>query len=322
MDKNIQKYPIREIKENVISKTGYRALFLLRLLLTDSYTREELTEIFAQDPLIGKDLSEDTITNTINALRQVGCIIPKPNKKNNFKYSITLHPFSLKISETNALYLHELRKGVISTGDWQLIDAVNNLYNKLAEFIPDKYTKELIKTKHPLRDVDKKVLQDLILATKQKSTVEIRYYSAKNGWEELSFIPDFIEFENEKLYVWGYSYKYNEISYLRIDKIKAVTQNTYRSNKEVYEKYLKMVKRVRYELKGLASHTFSENRFERIISKTESTIIVEAEVYSEFNFIQKLLSYGPDCKIIEPEEYKSKFVEILKNIRAKYEESI
>ncbi len=315
------KSPIRDIKENVISKTGYRALFLLRLLLTSSYTREELSEIFAKDSFIGKDLSDDTITNTINTLRSAGCIIPKPNKKNNFKYSITSHPFSLKISESNAFYLHELRKGVIATGDWQLIDSVNNLYKKLAGFISDKYALELLTTKHPLKDIDKKVLQDLIIATKQKCTVNIHYRSAKNGWEDLSFLPDFIEFENEKLYVWGYSYKYENIGYLRIDKIKSVTQIEYGNNKEIYEKYLGLIKKVRYALTGLALHTFQENRFEHIISKSDSTIIIEASVYSEFNFIQKLLSYGAECKIIAPQEFKDKFVKILKSIRAEYEKN-
>lgn len=313
--------PKREIKENVISKTGYRALFLLRLLLTQSYSRDELTAIFANDPFIGKDLSEDTITNTINALRNAGCIIPKPNKKNNFKYSITSHPFSMTISANNAMYFHELRKGIIAIGDWQLIESVNNLYSKLADFVEDKYSKELLTKKHPLRDINKKVLQDLIIATKKKVTVTLCYRSArKNELESLKFLPDFIQFENEKLYVWGYSYHYENIGYLRIDKIKSVNFVDYSDNTTVYEKYLNLVKKVRYALTGLSSHTFQESRFEKIIKRDEFSILVEASVYSEFNFIQKILSYGQECKIIGPEDFKKHLVKILKDIRAGYDD--
>lgn len=307
-----------EAKEATISKTGYRALFLLRLLMEGSKTRDEIAEAFSKDPLIAKDLSKDTVTNTVNALRLAGCVITRPNMRTEFKYILTEHPFSIRISKSQVAYLQELRKGVISFCDWQLIDGVNKFYNKICCFVQDDKAREQLKSNHPLKKIDQKVLTDLVRYAKSKKTVNLVYNSAKNGMETLSFIPDFIQFESDKLYVWGYSFKYDNIGYLRIDKIKSVDIIDFSDNSEILDKYFSKITKVTYKLIGESALMFMENRQEKILRKITNGLLIEANVYSEFNFIQKLLSYGADCTIIGPTDFKVKFINIIKELRAGY----
>ena len=99
----------KNTNKTAVSKTGYRALYLLRLLITAPRSREEILAAFERDIVIAKDkkLSKDTVTNTINTLKACGCDIKRPNSKNGFKYELVSHPFSPGINRTQFQYLQE-----------------------------------------------------------------------------------------------------------------------------------------------------------------------------------------------------------------------
>lgn len=282
-------------------------------------TRDDLIELFQNDRIINKKLSPDTITNTINALKAAGCVIGKSNFRTDYRYVLHEHPFSVNILETQVRYLQDLRMNIITFGDWQLIEAVNVLYEKISKLVKDDDLKREMKENHPFKDINKKVLYDLIRFSKVKKTVDVRYRSSKNGEESFGFIPDFIQFENEKLYIWGYSYKYQNIGYLRVDKIDSVHVIDFHDNSHILEEYYKKIPKVRYSLKGHSCYLFQEDRLQKVVRKTKNHLLIEATIYSEFNFMQCILSYGADCKIISPVEFKDKFIETVKKIRANYE---
>lgn len=309
----------KEPKEASISKTGYRALLLFRLLLESPKTRDEIIEIFTKDPFIGKDLSKDTITNTANALRDCGCLIARPNMRTDFRYVLSDHPFAIKISKRHGQYLQNLRKSIISYGEWEKIEQLNRLYIKIAEFAQDTETRDMLLYNRPLKDIDDEILRDVVRYAKSKKTVNFSYNSPKNGIEDLKFIPDFIQFENDKLYVWGYSFKYDNIGYLRIDKIKSVNIISFEKNDKIFEEYRNKITKATYSLHDYCAQIFVESEHEKIIKKTKSKILVEATVYSEFNFLQKILSYGPDCALHEPQDLRTKFIDMVKNLRAAYD---
>jgi predicted DNA-binding transcriptional regulator YafY len=58
--------------------------------------------------------------------------------------------------------------------------------------------------------------------------------------------------------------------------------------------------------------------YEKIIEKTDEKFIVEATVTNTFALKQRLLELGPNCKIIEPEDIKNRFVQLLKDMKAGY----
>lgn len=307
--------------ENNISKTGYRALFLLLKLIEGPKTTEELISLVSVDPILKNDISKDTITLTVNTLRKAGCVIIRPTWKSGSKYILKAHPFNRKLTYENIITLQTLRENISTLGDWQLLIHVNKFYAKIAHLAPDADTKDLLLYKHALKDIDYKVLNELILYSKLKKTVNFCYDCPKHGLEDIDFVPEKITFENEKLYVWGYHKKHDTVCFLRIDRISQVCLLT---DINIEEKCLlpeENTGSITYKLKGYSAMMYSENNNEVIIcsdSKSEYPLTIRAYVNNRFNFFQRLLSYGTDCVIYSPESAKKDFVRILKNIKEGY----
>lgn len=305
-----------------ITKTGYRALFLIMQLIQKPLSRDELVEILEADPIIKKDLSKDTITNTINTLRKAGCIISRPTQKTNNKYVLKSHPFNVLLSKEQIDALQTFRNCVVSNGDWRFLVYLNNLYLKISKFAPDEQSREILCTKHPFNEISLDIINNLLLFIKTKRKAVFVYKSPKHGLENLEFSPEYITFENEKLYVWGHNLKYDSFGYLRIDKIKEINTDLYKAPKASDDGFIKTSVDVEYVLKGYSAKTFIANEYEQIqetLSDGEYSLKILATVNNEFNFYQRILSFGADCKILTPDSVKNEFVEILKSIKAGYE---
>lgn len=307
--------------ENNLSKTGYRALFLLLKLIEGPKTTEELISLVSVDPILKNDISKDTITLTVNTLRKAGCVIVRPTWKSGSKYILKAHPFNTKLTYENIAALQTLRESISTLGDWQLLILVNKLYAKIAHLAPDSDSKDLLLYKHALKNVDYQVLNELILYSKLNKTVNFCYDCPKHGLEDIDFTPEKITFENEKLYVWGYHQKHNKVSFLRIDRI---SQVCLLNDTKIEEKCIPPEENtggITYKLKGYSATMYSENNNEVIIysdSKSEYPLTIRAYVENRFNFFQRLLSYGTDCVITAPESAKRDFVRVLRDIKEGY----
>lgn len=308
----------KNLNENSnITKTGYRALFLLSQLIKQPLSRNELIEILEQNPIIDKDLSKDSITITINTLRKAGCIISRPSQKTDNKYVLKSHPFGIHFNKIQIKALQTFKEGVIARENWQLVFHLNNLFSKISDLAPDKASAEILNSNHPFNDIDIDILNTLILFIKTHKRAKFIYKSPRHGLEELEFSPEYITFEHQKLYIWGHNLKYDNFGYLRIDKIKEITTPIYTAPKSE-QNYTQQVVEAEYLLQGVCAQTFKCNEYEEIIEKDESSIKVRAYVKNKFNFYQRILSFGTDCKLLSPKSVQKEFLKILKNIKAGY----
>lgn len=309
----------KELNENHnITKTGYRALFLLMQLIKQPLSRDELIELVEENPILNKDFSKDTITNTINTLRKSGCIISRPSQKTQHKYVIKTHPFGIYLQSQHIKALQTFRESLVAGGNWRLVFLLNNLYTKISGRAQDSTDAEILQNHHPFKDIDIDIINNLILFIKTGKKARFIYNSSRNGIEELEFSPEYITFENQKLYVWGHNLKYDNFGYLRIDKIKAITTLIYNAPNAADDKLKKRIVKVEYLLKGNSAQIFACNEYEKIIEKQENTLIIEANVSNKFNFYQRILSFGTDCKILTPESAQKELLNILMNIKAGY----
>ena len=306
--------------ENNISKTGYRALFLFFKLLEAARTRDEILELFSNDPLLKNDKSKDTVTITVNTLKNAGCIISRPNQRTKNKYVLKSHPFNLQFSVNNIYALQSLRESLITFEDLDLLIYLNNFYFKIAKLAPDVDTKNLLIYKHPLALINFDILNELIIYSKLKKQISICYDSPQNKKENLDFVPEYLTFENDKLYVWGYCKKYNNFAFLRVDKIKRVNCVQIFSNtcETVYKKPEAIVT---YKLKGYSALMYTENNNETIMKADTDKgycLTIKSRVVNKFNFFQKILSYGTDCVIVSPESIRQELLVHLNSIKTGY----
>lgn len=105
---NQSKIELKDIDN--ISTTGYRIISIFKMLLNKPYSEDEINENLQEDVASCRKLSQDTICIYINTLRQIGCEISRPSKKNDFKYVLKSHPFSLTLAKEEAEGLINIRE--------------------------------------------------------------------------------------------------------------------------------------------------------------------------------------------------------------------
>lgn len=304
---------IEATKNCWISLTGYRTLFVLRLLLEKSRTIDELIKILSNDQLACKSVSKDTIRLTINTLKNAGCDIKRPCKTNGYKYELLSHPFSLKISSDELFAFIKLREEVSKDLCFEDVLKLNDLYKKIFSLTENKEIINEILDTELLYDIDKKILKDLMNSKIMGKQLLIKYNSPENGQEELRIVPKKIIYENGKLYLNCFNYKYQSASVLSVDKILDIISIGMKEN-DIKEQYYAVI----YEVYGFSALNFELKDYEEIIAKEENSITVRATVKNEFFFIQRLLLFGTDFKIISPSFFKEKLINKVKAIQGRY----
>ena len=293
---------------NYICATAYRVLLLLKFLMVKGLTRKEIIECLEKDEFIVHKVNSEIIRTTLNSLKDVGCEISRPCKKNGFEYRLIKNPFSLKLSEAEIKLLNKFRKKSAIKNDLNEILNINSFIEKICLIIDDEDTIESLKSKGLLADADTDLIKQINICCKNKSLVVFKYLSHKKI-TDFEMVTSFLKYEKNKLYVWGYSTKYNEVSYIRVDKIKSFSVKEKFSQRD-YEKSI-----IRYEMFDL-NYELEPN--EILVSKTDKSMIINYNAESKFHSIQKFLEKGSNCKILEPDSFKKEFISVLKSIKEVY----
>ena len=310
-----QSNTLEKTKKFWISITGYRTLLILKSLMVRSYTIDELVEILKNDSITNKAVSKDTVRIAINTLKSVGCEILRPNKANNYKYQLVKHPISLKISDKELKTFTMLRDKIAEEIKYDDVFTLNDLYEKLISLTLNEEQIDYVNSTQPLKKVNKKILKD---STNQQiigKKVQIKYLSPNFGEEDIEVIPQKITYESGKIYLRCYIFKYETNSLLNVERILKINSidmfNIYNKNSSY---------KVVYELCGNSKNIFKVQKNEKIISGNTNSIKVEALVDNEFLFIQRLLLFGTDFKIISPDFFREKLIDKIKLIQKGYKE--
>ena len=304
----------QESKKTWISLTGYRTLYVLKLLLEKSRTIDELVELLRANQYTNKSLSKDTVRITINTLRAAGCEISGLNKESNYKYILYSHPFVLNFTSEELDALVKLRKNASDNLSWKKILVVNELFDKIFALTKNENQIDLIDSAKIFADISKDVLDELVNPNVLNKRMTIKYLSPKNGDEIFDIIVGNISFSDGKLYLSCFNYKYNSKSLLNIERIKEVVSIS--MAEETQQQYLYEVE---YELFGDSFSLYEKAEYETIIETKDNSLIIKALVDNEFTFIQRLLLFGADFRIISPDSFREKLVNKIKLIQRGYE---
>ncbi|MBQ4123983.1 WYL domain-containing protein [bacterium] len=298
-----------------ISITGFRTLLLLASLIEKPRTIDELVEIVKKHNVTEKSVSKDTIRITLNTLKSIGCEINRPQKTNNFKYALIKHPFSLNLSKEEVDSLLLIRERLANELSWKKVLILNSFYEKFFRLTKNQNYISLVENTKPLCEIDIKILTDVSNSKIIGKKVNLKYNSPQFGIEDIDVIPQKMTYENTRLYLWCYSYKYERTSILNVERIKKInTVSALKTdiNSDSYE--------VQYMVFGSSAKEFSPENNEKIIEKTNDFIIVKAMVLNEFWFIQRLLLFGREFKIISPYFFKEKLINKIKLIQKGYKQ--
>lgn len=297
---------------NQISLTGMRALVLLGLLMQAPRTLEEIRETFINLKIMEPEHSDDILRIDLNTLRAMGCEISRAGQKTDYKYVLEAHPFALNIIPEEVSMLKRIYKKVKGSSNIALLIKYDILFSKLANYVADSELKEALLGLSVLKSFDVNLVDELNEECKNNKILTILYKkpSAKNA-TEINLIAEKVVFHNDKFYLYGFDLLKKASVTLNIKRILAILSK--RNNNEEFSSQQTVVT---FRLQQFESTELEEN--ERIIETQENSVIVEGKYYNEFLALQRLLSFGSKCIVIEPEEIRAKIIEKLKSIRRNY----
>ena len=296
-----------------ISLTGLRAIVLLGLLIKAPRSLEEIKEAYIDYNVMLDSNSTDIIRIDINTLRNMGCEISRADHRTNNKFVLISHPFKVNITHEEANTIKRAFDKVKENSDISFLVAYDTLFKKIADGVADEEIKEELLGISPLKSYSLNIIEELKTACDNKNTVKLIYKMPTTNKEiEKEIISDKITLQNNKLYFYGVDKNSKNPIYLNIKRILGLTSQ-YRSDDEFRSTPVV----VKFKLKDFGVSGLVEN--EKILcGDLEEGFVVEGKYHNEFFAIQRILSFGPMCKVLEPNDIKIKIVEKLKKMKEIY----
>jgi hypothetical protein len=293
-----------------ISLTAYRAIKILKILIEKPCSQKEIIDYLKSDELTCRSISDDTLRITINSLKNVGCIISRPCRSNSYKYVLQKHPFGIKFTTNEIKILYQIREQFLQQSNWKFVMELNNLYDNI--FCEDENEKDLINKNRPFSKIKEKILEDLKQNRLEKKSILMTYQTSINKVGIIDIVTERIFCENRKLYLMAWYPKRKKFAYFNLEKIQTIHSiKPYKKDKNSPQIAL-------YKVLGDEVLTFKCNSDEKIIKRTSEYIIVETIVESEFKFFQRILSFGVNFSLIEPDYLKVALKNKINKIKERY----
>ena len=157
MKNNTNAIEKQTINKKAISLTTYRALYLAKLLSIKDLSLDEIAQSFSNDTILAESCHKETITNTINTLREVGFEIEKPKASNNYKYQLLSVPFKTELTEDTAEILNILRESLYHFNDYSLLFKINSAYDLILKYTTNETAQNIVEISNQLKNIDKYV---------------------------------------------------------------------------------------------------------------------------------------------------------------------
>ncbi|MDD3436692.1 MAG: hypothetical protein PHC64_06025 [Candidatus Gastranaerophilales bacterium] len=298
---------------NLMSLTGYRTLVILSALIESPKTNEEINEYLLNNQYIKEKFSNDTIRLYINSLREVGCKIVGANKSDDKKYKLISHPFDYDIPKSQLKAMAKLYKSISDKIDVKEIIEIETFLKKLSNIVKNEGTKETLKSISILKSININILKDLIVHCKNKNQIIFLYNSPKSGKKEIEIIADKLTFESNKIYLWGTNLTHREYSYFVVDRILKICSIKFL---KIEEDFLPTT--ITYEI---YNPDYTPEADEMITEKKPDKLIIQVTSKNEFSLIQRVLHMADQCRVTQPEEFKTKLVKKLRAMEKNYEKA-
>lgn len=299
---------------NNIAQTGLRILFVLQLLIKGSVSKSQILEQIAKNPNL-KNVTPDTITLDINTLKAVGFDIKSGDKSNNYCYELKLNPIKIKLTNSEIKALSIAKKAMFYFMDFRYIISIYKTFEKISKLIDSKeHVEELLNFGNFLK-TDFNLLRELDVHCKHKNEIVILYNSPSRPPREMTLKCLELKYskKNDKLYLWCSCDEYKGVVYLRADKIEKIIKIT-KMNSEPNVNQKSCV----YSILRTKDSPLELEDYEKVIKITPDYVQIRAEYLNEFNFVQRLLSFGENLIYVEDKKILTKIKNIISDVREMY----
>lgn len=304
----------QKVTYNLMSFTGYKALLIFNLLTEGPKSFEEISDYIYNHPYLREKISMDTMRVYMNSLKRLGCDVKRIKGDDKIsRYYVAEHPFELRLTIEEQKSVINVYKNIVKNMDIEELLSMDNFFEKLGRYIKDEEFIANLCKHSPIKGIDKSLLKNLIDCCNRKDQIVITYHSPNSGIKQIEIISDKLEITNNKVYFYGTGFEYMQYGSFLVNRIKSIDEiKTERTNPEGLKKI-----KIKYELTCKPKEIMLQDN-EKIIEQNNQKTVVEMITTNDFFAKQRLLEFGPRCKILEPNDFKENFVNLLKNMKAGY----
>lgn len=296
-----------------ISLTGIRSLVLLGLLINSPMSLEEIKKAYIKQNIMEDSNSSDIIRIDINTLRNAGCEISRADKRTDNKFVLLNHPFKMDITEEEAGVIKQAFNRIKEKSDISVLMIYDNLFKKIAPHISSQKVQEILLSISPLKKYSTEIVEQLKTACEKKNLVKLVYKAPTfKEASEKEVYADRIVLQNDKLYFYGVDKGSENPIYLNIKRILKLLSS---SKTDDFRKAEPIV--VRFFLKDFGISGLQDNENIESGNMTDGFVVC-GHYHNSFFAMQRILSFGSRCTVIEPDDFKDKVVEIIKRMRDVY----
>lgn len=298
-------------------------------------TAKELAEIC--------ETSERTIYRDLNILNMAGIPIVNSGKGKGYRFTTNFmqYPIDWNDDEYNAFRLLP----ILLPEQYQTT-AFHSAYEKVmaahaAEQVKRKKSiSEISKIFHIGKSIGDAKFEDIFsliseAVLSRRSIKAIYHTQSRNETTERKIDPYYIVPRNNRLYVIGYCHSKKDVRTFRLTRFLDVKilDETFTNEHVKLEKYfestwsvIRGAKKIHFKVKfskNVARYIKEEEYNVTPIMKelSDGSLLFEVTLNDDFEFIQWIMQYGPDAEILEPEEYRQRLKDTLKDWVKMYESS-
>jgi hypothetical protein len=302
-----------DIDINQISVTGARAIVVLGLLIMKPRSKKELMDALINYNLITESTSDEVVRNDLGTLKYAGCDISRACSKLDGKYMLLSHPFVLKLTIKDVDLLKKIYNKAKQNADIRLFVEFDALFKKLSDYVVDTDIKEALLGISELRYYEQNIIQDLYYAVERQYQLDLIYKVPTLSIEKKKqIIAQKLVLQNGKIYLYGYDVEKEKSIVLNVRRIVQILSRAFK--KKNPDENLINVKFI------LSTDMLdSLNSDEYVIDQNGEYLIVEASYYNEFLAMQRIMSFGEKCTVLEPQNFKESVIKKLKEMRGVYD---
>ncbi len=305
------------ITYNLMSFTAFKSILVFSLLSEGPKSYKEIQEYFKNHEYLKETISVDSIRIYLNSLKEVGCEINKKTKNGVTKYSIDSHPFQFTFTQEQITSIIKVYRAISQNIDVTDLISLQHFFKKISVHINDEKLISTLENISPLKNINPKMVSELIKHTENNNEITIKYNSQTSGKKLITILTDKMKVTNGKLYISGINSEYeNYASFLVSNIEKIVSVN-------LEHKTLKTPEiTVGYRYIKDDNETLDLLDTEKIISSEGNTYIIEITSKSKFEITQRIMSHASKCKVLYPQSFQTYIIYTLRKMKEGYIETI
>lgn len=297
---------------NQISLTGTRALVFIGLLIKGPHSLEEIKRTFIDLQIMEDSHSDDIVRIDLNTIKTMGCVIDRCSAKTNFKYVLKKHPFAFKVSKDEIKNLKKVYNIVKQDASFEQLLEYHDMFDRIAKYICDEEAKEAILGISIFKYYDVQEIKDLIIDCQRRVVLDL-FYKKPNSFNasRRRIVAQQLVCKNDKIYIYGYDLDKKDSIVLNYSRIESIISKSFK-----HQEFEEKSTRVRFTLKNFDIKHLESN--ERVVNNENGIYTVEGAYHNNFLAIQRMLSFGPKCTVLEPVEIKNSIINRVKEMRKIY----